>query len=78
MMQGNHEWGISGRQIVFSVSGGGVYGRVVNEGLSETTLGMTRSMVVKEVLMDSYGKIPSWETTSRLVKTWWVSRSYNL
>ena len=67
-----------GGTIVFFVGCGGVYERVTCEGLSGTTLGMTRSMVVKEVLMDSYGKISSWKTTSRLVKTWWVSTSYNL
>jgi len=77
-MQGNNKWGISGRHNCIFVGGGGVYGRVVDGGLSETTLGMIGIMVVKEVLMDSYGKISSWKTTSRLVKTWWVSRTYNL
>ena len=41
---------------MFSVGNGGVYGRAANRGLSKTTLGMTRSMVVKEVSMDSYKK----------------------
>ena len=50
--------------IVFFVRGGGVYSRAVDEGLFGTTLGMTRSMVVKEVSMDSYEKISSWKITS--------------
>jgi len=45
-----------GGTIVFSIGGDGVYGRVIGRGLSGTTLGMTGSMVVKEVLMDSYEK----------------------
>jgi len=57
---------------VFSVGGGRVYGKAVNEGLCGTTLGMTGSMMVKEVWMDSYEKISSWKTTSQLVKTFWV------
>ena len=44
---------------MFSVSGGGVYERAVDGGLSRTTLCMIGSMVVKEVSMDSYGKISS-------------------
>jgi len=55
---------------MFFVGGSGVYRRATNEGLSRTTLGLTGSMVVKKVLMDSYGKIFSWKTTSQLVKTW--------
>jgi len=43
-------------RIVFFVGGGGVYGRAAYGGLSGTTLGMTWSMVVKEVSMDSYGR----------------------
>jgi len=54
---------------VFTVSGNGVYGRAVGGGLFGITLGMTWSMVVEKVPMDSYGKISSWKTTSRLVKT---------
>jgi len=59
-----------GGTIVFFVGGGRVYGRAVDKGLSGITLSMTRSTVVKEVSMDSYGKISSWKTISRLVKTW--------
>jgi len=54
---------------VFSVGGGGMYGRVIDRGLSGTTLDMIGSTTVKEVSMESYGKISSWKTTSRLVKT---------
>jgi len=59
-----------GGTIVFFVGGGGVYGRVVDEGLFGTTLGMIGFTAVKEVLMDSYGNISSWKTTSQLVKIW--------
>jgi len=44
---------------MFSVGGGRVYERAADRGLFRTTLGMTRSMVVKEVSMDSYRKISS-------------------
>ena len=45
-----------GGLILFSVGGGGVYGRATHGGLSGTILGMTGSIVVKEVSMDSYKK----------------------